>query len=129
MRILIVDDHVDCRSMAKYFVEKLGHEGFEAGDGREALELYRKEKPDAVLMDIMMPVMDGIEAFTVILSEDPAARVVFLTVLDEFPEGTPREITSTFEMHRKPCSLDEMKSILELLPIRGCHQRPGGQPP
>ena len=121
MRILIVDDHVDCRSMAKYFVEKLGHEGIEAGDGREALELYRKEKPDAVLMDIMMPVMDGIEAFTVILSEDPAARVVFLTVLDEFPEDTPPEIARTFGMHRKPCSLDEMKSILELLPIRGCH--------
>ncbi len=118
MRILIVDDYADFRRLAKVFVEKLGHEGIVAGDGREAVELYRKEKPDAVLMDILMPVMDGIEAVTDILSEDPAARVVFLTVLDEFPEGTPLEITSAFEMHRKPCSLDEMKSILEVLPIR-----------
>lgn len=115
MRILIVDDYADFRRLAKGFVEKLGHEGIVAADGREAVELYRKEKPDGVLMDILMPVMDGIEALAVILSEDPAARVVFLTVLDEFPEGTPREIAGTFGMHPKPCSLDEMKSILEML--------------
>lgn len=122
MRILIVDDYADFRRLAKAFVEKLGHEGIVAGDGREAVELYRREKPDAVLMDILMPVMDGIEALAVILSEDPAARVVFLTVLDEFPEGTPREIAGTFGIHQKPCSLNEMKSILEML------QRTSNQP-
>ena len=117
MRILIVDDHADYRRLAKAFVEKLGHEDIVAGDGREAVGRYRKEKPDAVLMDILMPVMDGIEALAVILSEDPAARVVFLSVLDEFPEGTPRELTSTFGIHHKPCSINEMKSILEMLQV------------
>lgn len=117
MKILIVDDYADLRRLAIAFVEKLGHVGIVAGDGREAVELYRKEKPDAVLMDILMPVMDGIEALAVILSEDPAARVIFLSVLDEFPEGTPRDIASTFGIHQKPCNIDEMKSILEMLQV------------
>ena len=86
-------------------------------DGREAVDLYRKEKPDAVLVDILMPVKDGIQALAVILSEDPAARVVFLWMVDELPEGTPRETASTFGIHQKPCSIDEMESILEMLQV------------
>lgn len=118
MKILIVDDYADFRRLAKAFVEKLGHEGITAGDGREAVEVYRKQRPDAVLMDILMPVMDGIEALAVILSEDPAARVALVSVLDELPEDTPREIADTIRMHQKPCSLNEMKSILETLQER-----------
>lgn len=117
MRILIVDDDKGFRRLASAFVEELGHVGIAAGDGLEAVELHRKEKPDAVLMDIMMPVMDGIEALAVILAENPAARVVFLSVLDQFPEGTPREIASNFGIRQKPCNIDEMKSILEVLHV------------
>jgi DNA-binding NarL/FixJ family response regulator len=50
-----------------------------ADDGRAAVELVRDERPDVVLMDIAMPVMDGIEATEAIRDEVPSARVIVLT--------------------------------------------------
>jgi DNA-binding NarL/FixJ family response regulator len=50
-----------------------------AADGRAALELVRQEQPDIVLMDIAMPVMDGIDATRLIRDEAPATRVIVLT--------------------------------------------------
>jgi DNA-binding NarL/FixJ family response regulator len=52
----------------------------EAANGREALQLYRKLMPDAVVMDITMPVMDGLHATTEIVKENPDSRVLILTM-------------------------------------------------
>jgi YesN/AraC family two-component response regulator len=51
----------------------------EASNGKEAVELYKKEKPDLVLMDIMMPVMSGIDAVKEIKKIDPNAKIVAIT--------------------------------------------------
>ena len=51
----------------------------EAANGEEALEKYRQVQPDLVLMDLSMPVMDGLEATRAILDEFPAARIIVLT--------------------------------------------------
>ncbi|HZP92269.1 MAG TPA: response regulator transcription factor [Burkholderiales bacterium] len=54
----------------------------EAGDGREAVELWRKLRPDIVLMDLRMPGMGGVEAIRQIRLEDPKAAVIVLTTFD-----------------------------------------------
>ena len=59
-RILVVDDEKDARTMLGRYLATLGLEVVEAGDGQQALEAIRMEAPDAVLLDLVMPVMDGL---------------------------------------------------------------------
>ena len=80
--LMLVDDHVLFREGLRKLI---GHWGEfqvigEASNGQEALELCRQEHPDLVLMDIQMPVMDGIEAAGLIHAEFPFTAVVMLTV-------------------------------------------------
>ena len=60
--ILVVDDEARIRSIIKKYAEFEGHEVSEAGDGMEAVRLCRKEKYDIIVMDIMMPELDGFSA-------------------------------------------------------------------
>lgn len=60
--IVVADDNEDCRMALRALLEARGHEVHEAADGDEAVEVSRRVKPDVVLMDIMMPEVDGLEA-------------------------------------------------------------------
>ncbi|MGC2519412.1 MAG: diguanylate cyclase [Burkholderiales bacterium] len=62
MKILIVDDSPTVRAAISLMVHRMGHTVIEANDGAKALQIYRDERPYLVLIDIMMPVMDGYEA-------------------------------------------------------------------
>jgi len=62
MKILIVDDSATIRAALKGLVERMGHSVAEAKNGEEALQLYQQERPGLVLIDVVMPVMDGYEA-------------------------------------------------------------------
>ena len=75
--ILVVEDYDDSRELIKFMLETLGHEVLEATNGSEAIEFARSEHPDLILMDIAMPVMDGITATRKIrmLSEDNLSHV------------------------------------------------------
>jgi DNA-binding NarL/FixJ family response regulator len=84
IRILTADDHHLIRAgVASFLATEPGMTVVaEAVNGEEALEKYRQERPDLVLMDLSMPVMDGIEATRAILAEFPDARIVVLTTYD-----------------------------------------------
>lgn len=81
--ILIADDAAFMRMRSSQLVKELGHEVLEANDGAEAVDLYKKHKPDAVLMDITMPVMDGMEALKIILELDPEAKIAMVTAMGQ----------------------------------------------
>jgi two-component system chemotaxis response regulator CheY len=82
--ILIVDDAKFMRTLVKDALVPTGHEIIgEAENGNEAVELYRKLKPDLVTMDITMREKDGIEAAEEILRGDPGARIIMVTALGQ----------------------------------------------
>ena len=60
--VLVADDAADVRAMVSTFLARLGHHSIEACDGEEAVALYHRHRPDLVLMDIVMPKLDGYEA-------------------------------------------------------------------
>jgi DNA-binding NarL/FixJ family response regulator len=81
IRILTADDHHLIRAgVASFLATEPGMKVVaEAANGEEALELFRQLRPDLVLMDLSMPVMDGLAATRAILEEFPDARIVVLT--------------------------------------------------
>jgi len=85
IRVLIVDDHAVVRNGLKTVLrifddlELVG----EASNGKEALEICQQERPDVVLMDLMMPVMDGAEATKAIRKRCPQMQVIALTSFKE----------------------------------------------
>ncbi len=84
VRILIVDDLSFMRTAIREIVEASGFQvAGEAENGAQGVELYRSRQPDVVLMDITMPVMDGIESLRRIIDADPAARVVMCSALGQ----------------------------------------------
>jgi two-component system chemotaxis response regulator CheY len=83
-RILITDDALFMRVTLKNILVANGYEvTAEATNGQEAVEKYASHKPDLVLMDITMPIMDGITATRTIKEADPAANVVMCTAMGQ----------------------------------------------
>ncbi|MCU1359883.1 MAG: putative NarL family two-component response regulator, partial [Ilumatobacteraceae bacterium] len=84
IRVLLVDDQAMVRVGFRMIIETepdLTVVG-EATDGREAIELVQRCKPDIVLMDVRMPRMDGLEATALITAQTDAPRVLMLTTFD-----------------------------------------------
>ena len=88
MRVLLADDHQILRDGIRRGLESAGETVVgEADNGEDALELVRAEVPDIVLMDLSMPVLDGVSATRRITEEFPDVRVVVLTMHDD-PQRT-----------------------------------------
>lgn len=84
MRILLADDHQILREGIRRRLEDAGEEVVgEASNGEEAVALAREHQPDVVLMDLSMPVLDGVEATRRITAESPNVKVVVLTMHDD----------------------------------------------
>jgi twitching motility two-component system response regulator PilH len=118
-RILIVDDSPSQLLGIKRIVEKLGHETLTAEDGAAGVEAAKKEKPDLILMDVVMPNLNGFQA-TRTISKTPETEhipIVLVTTKDQetdkvwgIRQGAKAYVT-------KPIKEDELVKVLkELLP-------------
>ena len=86
MQILVVDDQATNRAILTWLLEDDGHIVLEAENGLEAVDLYEKHDIDIVLMDVMMPVMDGLEAtqkIKALQKDGNYVPVIFLTALED----------------------------------------------
>jgi two-component system, chemotaxis family, chemotaxis protein CheY len=77
--VLVVDDQEQVRQLIRETLEQAGYEVDEARDGKEGIERYRAKAPDLIIMDILMPDQDGLEAIMTIRREFPDTRVIAMT--------------------------------------------------
>ena len=84
IKVMAVDDSPITRKMIKKALEP---EGFaivgEAANGRDAVELYNRIKPDVITMDVTMPIMDGLQAAQVIKRQNPAQKIIMLSAMSD----------------------------------------------
>lgn len=78
-KILLVDDEVDFIDLLKMRLEAGGYDVITSNNGKDALDRFKKDKPDAILLDIMMPELDGLSVLKQIRAQDAALPVFIVT--------------------------------------------------
>lgn len=116
IRVLIADDEgiermALCRRLGKHFGDTLRI--CQAEDGAEAVELFKREKSQIVIMDIAMPVLNGVEAAEQIRRLDEGCVIIFLTAYDEFSYAKRALVIRALDYLLKPCEEDELVAVME----------------
>jgi len=116
MKVLIVDDNQMTRLMMADFLREMGHNvAGEAGDGDSALKAFAELRPEAVLLDIIMPGRSGVEVLEELRKLDTAVRIIMITAVEQ--EGVDKrlfELGATAILH-KPFSYGEFKETLKCI--------------
>lgn len=112
---MVVDDEAAQRFLLRRCFETAGHDVFEAGDGAVALRSVRDARPDLVVTDVMMPVMDGLELITRLRAEATTADIPILVVSDDRTlESAANAVVA------KPYDAKELITVAEGLLDNGC---------
>jgi len=114
-RVLVVDDSVDCRHQLRSMLAPAGFEVCEAADGMEALDAIAQQKPELVLMDWRVPVLDGLAATRRLRAErdQPAPRVVLLAA-SAFEEARQQALAAgADDFLRKPVEQGKLFRVLQ----------------
>jgi CheY-like chemotaxis protein len=115
--VLVADDHADAAIAMAEWLETMGYEVYTAYDGNDALELARRIKPDALLLDIAMPGLEGDEVCRR-LREEAWARQIMIVAVTGYsgPEERRRSLEAGFDHHLvKPVDPREIRDLLQSL--------------
>lgn len=116
-KILLVDDENDILELYQKIIEKGGYDVQAADNGFDALKIVKKNPPDLVILDVMMPEMNGWQVAKRIRKEHDGLPIIMLTVKGEIEDkmksieeaGANRHLTKPMEV---PLLLDTIKSLL-----------------
>jgi DNA-binding NtrC family response regulator len=107
-KILIVDDEDCIRLVLTEFLENRGFTTCEAKDGFEAIASFAAERPDAVLLDLSMPGMDGMEVLSRLTAQDPSVPVIILTANGGISSAVQAVKSGAFDFISKPPDFEEI---------------------
>jgi two-component system, chemotaxis family, chemotaxis protein CheY len=125
-RLLVVDDALFMRKMISGVAAEAGWEVVgEAGDGSAAVSLYQQLRPDLVTMDLVMPVMGGLEALRQIRALDPDAKVIVVTALDQKQALMESIRDGAIDFIVKPFERQRVLNLLVKLGGTASHSVPG----
>ena len=118
MRILVIDDDEQMRTLLRQVMEWAGHEVIEAGNGREGVQKYRKQPSDLVITDLIMPEKEGLETINLLKKEYPGLKIiaisgggrigpeVYLPAAQEL--GADKVFTKPFDVHELAETVKEL---------------------
>jgi DNA-binding response OmpR family regulator len=116
-KVLVVDDEAPIRLLCRVNLEAEGMEVLEAGDGESGLALARSERPDIVLLDVMMPAMDGWQVAERLFEDEATSDIplVFLTARAELRDRARGLELGGVDYITKPFNPVELASVVESL--------------
>ena len=107
--ILVVDDAAFMRMRMSKILSEAGYDVIQAENGIDAVAKYKDSRPDAVLMDITMPEMDGLTALKEIKAHDPSARIAMVTALGQQQIVLEAVKSGAKDFLVKPCEGDRVR--------------------
>lgn len=114
--ILSIDDDPELQDLVNRLLSGLGHKVQWAFSGEEGYEKARTQRPDVVILDLMLPTLNGIEVLK-LFKADPTLRSVPVIVVTAFAEGHLKEseirALGVFEFLRKPIQNDQLAALIE----------------
>jgi len=111
--ILIVDDELSHRTMLRAHLQSMGYKTLEVADGRAAVETARRERPALIIMDIVMPQLDGIAALKEIRSFDAHVPILIMTGRGSIPSAFEAGKGGAYHYLEKPVDINDVQQAVE----------------
>jgi DNA-binding response OmpR family regulator len=111
-RILVVDDEPDAVYLLREFLVAKGYEVLTASDGEEALRKVKEERPHAILLDVRMPGMNGLEVLKRVREIDHEVGVIMVTAVSEGETGNQALQLGAFDYITKPLDFEYLEQSL-----------------
>jgi len=112
-KIVIIDDEKNIAELCKRVLQEDGHEPFIAVSGEEGIELIAREKPRLVVLDIMLPQMDGMAVLEKIKAFDPSIQVIMITAFASVQSAVEAMKRGACDYLSKPFIPDELKIVVQ----------------
>lgn len=114
VKVILADDESHIRTLLKTVMKSMDCEiTGEAANGEEAVDVFRKERPDLLMLDINMPVKSGLDALKEVMTEFPQATVVMLTSVADMETVEACLDLGAVNYIRKDTPISRMKEIIE----------------
>jgi DNA-binding NtrC family response regulator len=113
IRVLIVDDEPELRMLLSHVLENAGYEIKEASDGEEAINLLKKEKFDLTLLDIQMPIANGIKVLKYIKEHTLPTKAIMLTGYADLKHAMEAKEFGARDFIGKPYKMDDVLSTID----------------
>jgi CheY-like chemotaxis protein len=117
-QILVVDDEKHIRALLRQQLEEVGYSVIEAQNGREAIHLATEERPDLIILDILMPGLDGFEVTTILKQNNETSDIpiMILSIVEDREKGYRLGVDGYLT---KPVDTEELLRTVSLLAARG----------
>jgi len=112
LRLLVVDDEADICDFVRNFFKERDFEVLVAHNGKEALDVVGSQKPEIVILDMMMPVMDGMQTLKTLVKSGSVAKVIMVTAVEDEEKIEEAKNCGAVDYITKPLLLEQLERVV-----------------